>query len=147
MGTRGTLVLKFRGKKYYIHISCDAYCFGAGRDIIKQLIELLNQYTVEEIVEKLSQLKVYHIWEDLTEDEINYINQQNKLHRKWKLIIDMFDRGYIMDDQGCGDDSEYMYVVNFDKQILTDYNRACKLDIPSLKQLRYEWHITRCFDS
>lgn len=157
MGTKGTIKFIFNGKHITLYCQYDSYLSGLGTKLINELIELLKEYTIEEIINKLDNVKVvydinHESYYEPNNDEIKKLEKYTDLtvsHQSTKdwycllrkcqgSIIDTLDAGYAF--YQCNKDM-YNYVIDLDNLKFTcvDYFEQIRwladLKINDLKSL------------
>lgn len=138
MGTRGFVVIIYRGRYYLIYNHYDSYPEGLGKSLIIQLIKLLDKYEYDNLKLKISNLEIVNDSITPTEDDINYLKEYTNLgvstrstndwycllHRCQGSIIRTLEAGYIYCEDITSRDiydsyiqkswSEYNYILDFD---------------------------------
>ena len=75
MGTRRLIIIVFKGRIITLYNHWDSYLSGLGFNLIRELINLFKNYTLDELVEILSHVKI--VSEDIppTNEEIELLKK------------------------------------------------------------------------
>jgi len=134
MGTRGLIKIICKKRIMYSYNSCDSYHFGLGRDLVMEIISIINEHGLKWFIKHVS--------------KIEYISYPKTTSNKRKpytqgSIKEMIKAGYIYDmgyREPITNDIEYLYVIDLDKKYF--YLDGCeKFSIESLPKNLYsmEW--------
>jgi len=75
MGTQGLFGFKLNNIFYYIHNHYDSYLHGLGKDLIDELIDMLNNNLLDEWITKLKNIKVVHNDMKPTQEDIDILKE------------------------------------------------------------------------
>lgn len=134
MGTRGTITIIFKNKKICLYNHWDSYPSGLGIKILRELLILLEKYSIEELIVLFDNIKIVNETIEPTEDDIknleDYTNlevstQSTKdwyclLHRCQGSIISVLAAGYALDNDNDSTWIEYNYNID-----LNECNFSC----------------------
>lgn len=140
MGTRGLYGFKYKGKYYIYYSHCDSYFSGLGKQLWKELREMLNDGELEEWLELIEAIKVVEEDDIPTEEDIENcedftdLTVSTRSAYDWYCLLyktqgklkDTINAGYVVvknkndvDDIGkccSGYDVSYVYLIDFDNE-------------------------------
>jgi len=90
MGTRGLIIIVFKGRIITVYNHWDSYPNGLGFDLIRELVILLKNHTLEELVEILLRVKI--VSEDIppTYEEIELLKKYTDLKVSSQTFTDWY---------------------------------------------------------
>lgn len=130
MAVRGTISIIYNGKCICLYNHWTSFPEDLGVDLIKELIELLGKFSMEELIAKFENLVIVTNNETPTEEQINKLSQYADvtvstktlsdwyclLHKCQGSIIKTLESGYALHN----DTKEiFNYVIDLDQSTLT----------------------------
>lgn len=143
MGTRGTIHIIFNGKKLVLYKHFDSYLEGLGENLILELIELLEEYNIEELKKVFSEIKFVYDddnqhyqkptkeqieklekYTDLLVDSQSTNNWYCLLHGTQGSLKKTIDAGYALCVSGL---EEYNYTIDLDNETFKCHKGSGKI--------------------
>ena len=149
MGTRGRVVCKYKKKIYAQCNHMDSYPTGLGNSVVNDILYLIDTYGIDMVREMISSRTI--VTDDMipTQADCDACDTEWNEYIEWKDIfnsseaslVSMITSSIVYDEDPC--DYQYSYIVDWDKQVLTEEWTELSIPFDSL----YERFFTKEYDN